>query len=209
MERADVSKAFDMVLASIQEALDDLNSDVIHASQNEAFEEVSALADKGKQIIAFREQVLNLQSDWNNTFATPTLSLRPAAPNPLTADLTAADLADNEDTDTDRLSNGRDVPTRQKEDFYVPILHVLLDLGGRAKAEEVLDKLEEAMAFNTYDLEPRSTGIPVRWMHTAHRARHDLVHEKGFLSASSPRGVWEITEAGRNYLARNAARSSE
>jgi hypothetical protein len=46
-------------------------------------------------------------------------------------------------------------------------------------------------------------------MHTAHRARHDLVHEKGFLSASSPRGIWEITEAGRNYLARSAARSHE
>jgi hypothetical protein len=65
------------------------------------------------------------------------------------------------------------------------------------------------MAFNTYDKEPRTAGNPVRWMHTAHRARHDLVHEKGFLSASSPRGIWEITEAGRNYLARSAARSHE
>jgi hypothetical protein len=206
MERADVSKAFDMVLASIQEALDDLNSDVIHASQNEAFEEVSALAEKGKQIIAFRERVLNLQSDWNNTFVETVLSLRPAAPNPLTTDLSAADLDDNAD---DMGTNGRDVPTRQKEDFYEPILHVLLDLGGRAKAEEVLDNLETVMDFNTHDMEPRSTGTPVRWMHTAHRARHDLVHEKGFLSASSPRGIWEITEAGRNYIARSAARSSE
>jgi hypothetical protein len=204
MERADVSKAFDMVLASIQEALDDLNADVIHASQNEAFEEVSALAEKGKQIIAFREQVLNLQSDWNNTFVEPTLTMRPAAPNPLSADLSAADLDDDGEG-----ANGGDVPTRQKEDFYEPILHVLIDLGGRAKAEEVLDNLETVMAFNTYDMEPRATGIPVRWMHTAHRARHDLVHEKGFLSSSSPRGIWEITEAGRNFLARSAARSHD
>jgi hypothetical protein len=207
MERADVSKAFDMVLASIQEALDDLNADVIHASQNEAFGEVSALAEKGKKIIAFRERVLNLQSDWNNTFAEPTVSLRPAAPNPLAANLSAADL--NDDDDEDALANGRDVPTRQKEDFYEPILQVLLDLGGRATVEEVLDNLGTVMDFNTYDMEPRTAGIPVRWMHTAHRARHDLVHEKGFLSASSPRGIWEITEAGRNYLARSAARSSE
>jgi hypothetical protein len=206
MERADVSKSFDMVLASIQEALDDLNADVIHASQNEAFEEVSALAQKGKNIIAFRERVLNLQSDWNNTFVEQALPLRPAAPNPLAADLSAADLDDDPD---EMLANGRDVPTRQKEDFYEPILQVVFDLGGRAKAEEVLDNLETVMAFNTYDKEPRTAGNPVRWMHTAHRARHDLVHEKGFLSASSPRGIWEITEAGRNYLARSAARSHE
>ena len=36
--------------------------------------------------------------------------------------------------------------------------------------------------------------------HEAAWARQNLVNQ-GLLSGSSPRGIWEITEQGRNYLA--------
>lgn len=196
-DHADVSKALDMVLARIQEAIDDLNNTVIEASQAEDFERVQRLGEKGQQIIHFREDVLNLQSDWNRAFASSGGGGGPGPSGSLTPATALSDDFSDDDADMD-------IPTKQKEDFYVPILSVLVELGGQARAEEVLERLTDALDFNPRDLKPRPAGIPVRWMHTAHRARHDLVHEKGFLSASSPRGIWEITEAGRNYLARNA-----
>jgi hypothetical protein len=197
MEHADVSKAFDMVLARIQEAIDDLNSEVIDASRKEEFDVVQRLATRGQHVIQFREQVLDLQHEWNTQLSSPEpIAGPPQSQSVLTDMQQSASFADSSADEEDNL------PSKQKEDFYVPILNALVELGGRAKADEVLDRLEEEMEFNARDLHPRPAGIPVRWMHTAHRARHDLVHEKGFLSASSPRGIWEITDAGRNYLTR-------
>ena len=51
------------------------------------------------------------------------------------------------------------------------------------------------------DLEPppskRSTP---RWLKQAHWCRFNLVRKRKFLNRDSPRGVWEITDLGRNYL---------
>jgi hypothetical protein len=207
MEHADVSNAFDMVLAKIQETIDALNSSVIESSQAEEFEQVQKLAAKGQQIVQFRERVLDLQTEWNRSVAAPAPPAAPLPPDTLTsrAQQMETDFSDEldmpEPADDDEAE--LDIPAKQKEDFYVPILGALIDLGGTARADEVLEKLEDTMAFGSHDLKARAAG-PIRWKHIAHQARHDLVHEKGFLSPLSPRGVWEITEAGRNYLARNA-----
>jgi hypothetical protein len=207
MEHADVSKAFDMVLAKIQETIDALNGSVIEASQAEEFEQVQKLAAKGQQIVQFRERVLDLQTEWNRSITKPPEPAAPLPPDTLTsrAQQMETDFTDELELiepSADDDEDERDIPAKQKEDFYTPILGALIDLGGTARADEVLDKLEETMAFSSRDLKARAAG-PIRWKHIAHQARHDLVHEKGFLSPLSPRGVWEVTEAGRNYLARN------
>ncbi|MCX8072299.1 MAG: winged helix-turn-helix domain-containing protein [Candidatus Binatia bacterium] len=87
-----------------------------------------------------------------------------------------------------------------QEFYFVAILEVLERKGGRARAGEVLDELEILLSD---ELGPEDTIVlpsgDIRWRKAANWARFKMV-QAGLLSATSPTGVWEITEAGREYL---------
>jgi hypothetical protein len=87
--------------------------------------------------------------------------------------------------------------------FYVPILEALAELGGAAKAADVVSRVGEIMgpALSPADRDPLpSTGIP-RWENTAQFARYSMVRS-GLLKSGSPRGVWEISNKGREHVGR-------
>jgi hypothetical protein len=90
-----------------------------------------------------------------------------------------------------------------ERDFYKPILEALERLGGRGRVSDVLIYVEEKMRsrFKPADIDTISTGEQ-RWSNTAKWARkHMIVNERPpLLNPSSPRGWWEITDAGRGYL---------
>ena len=87
-------------------------------------------------------------------------------------------------------------------DYWLPILSVLSDAGGAAPANDVIDALEERMgdSLNDRDREVLRNG-EVRWRNRARFARLRM-KERGLLSDTSHRGIWEITDAGRTYLER-------
>jgi hypothetical protein len=98
-----------------------------------------------------------------------------------------------------RLRRGEKTP---QEAYWRPILASLVRRGGRARTGEVLDDLERELAgtFTAADLEPLpSDPRTLRWRNAAQWARQELVQE-GLLTRS-PRGVWEISDAGRQWLA--------
>ena len=84
--------------------------------------------------------------------------------------------------------------------FIKPILEVVQDLGGSAQAKDVLNKIEKRMKTHLapVDLEPLRSG-QIRWRNTAQWARNELVSD-GYLAKETPRGIWEITEKGKQYL---------
>ncbi len=87
-------------------------------------------------------------------------------------------------------------------EFRIPILQSLVELGGSANLNDVLDKVEQLMShkLNAYDRQTLPSDPKIqRWRNTAQWARADMVKE-GLLSSTSPRGVWEITNNGRRYL---------
>ena len=97
-----------------------------------------------------------------------------------------------------RLPRGTKTPD---SDFRLPILQALIDLGGAGKVQQVLDRVEELMAgrMRPIDLE----GLPsdptnTRWRNTAQWERLEMV-QAGLLRSDSPRGTWQITEAGRRF----------
>ena len=49
------------------------------------------------------------------------------------------------------------------------------------------------------DLEPTGNGHEIRWEMRVHFARLRM-KQRGLLKADSPRGTWEISDAGRHYL---------
>jgi hypothetical protein len=99
----------------------------------------------------------------------------------------------------DRLAKGLRTP---ESAFVLPILRALQDLGGSAPMQQVLEKVGVAMNDQLRDVDHLSLksdpGRP-RWNNTAQWARNTMVTE-GLLKNNSPRGVWEITAAGRNHL---------
>ena len=81
----------------------------------------------------------------------------------------------------------------------LPILQALVQLGGSGRVIEVLDRVERMMKeqLNKYVYESLpSNPKELRWRNNAQWARLNLV-QAGYLASDSPRGIWEISEAGR------------
>jgi restriction system protein len=96
-----------------------------------------------------------------------------------------------------RVKRGLKTPNSQ---YRVPILQVLEDMGGSGNGNVVVEKIHEKVKhiLGPVDLEEISSG-QVRWENAANWERYRMV-QKGLLSKNSPRGIWEITEKGREYL---------
>ncbi|MDH7480621.1 MAG: winged helix-turn-helix domain-containing protein [Armatimonadota bacterium] len=90
------------------------------------------------------------------------------------------------------------------EFFYIPILQVLCEMGGGGRVGEVLDRVYDIVkdSLKPADMERLPGGRDLRWRTSARGARWYMV-QKGLLKADSPRGVWEISEAGREWLERH------
>jgi Mrr restriction endonuclease-like protein/SeqA-like protein len=81
-------------------------------------------------------------------------------------------------------------------EYELPILQVLERHGGRAPSREVVADVGEMVEprLTDVDREPLSSG-GLRWENRVHFTRLRLV-EQGLLKSGSPRGLWEISEAG-------------
>jgi restriction system protein len=180
----EVATAFDIVLEEIEDAIEGLNQDGAEAFQKRDYERARDLMEKGSQMTAFREKVNELQKEWGNIFAKVSVRKR---------------RRKRSRKAQKRLERG----LRTREDgFHIPILQALVLLDGSASMAEVLDKVGDLMKdqLNEYDRSPLpSTPDSPRWRNTAQWARNAMVKE-GLLASDSPRGVWKITEKGKQWL---------
>ena len=88
----------------------------------------------------------------------------------------------------------------RKDDFYLPILRLLDALGGSASNEEIFQRLVEEFGFTDDDLAVAHTksGTPIIPNKIAW-SRSYL--KEGGLLTNERRGIWVLTENGRNALA--------
>jgi hypothetical protein len=93
----------------------------------------------------------------------------------------------------------------RQEEYELPLLQVLIDLGGSAAAGEVIELLGERLNENLKpaDRERLDSGA-VRWENRAQFVRFELV-QRGDMKKDSPRGVWEISQQGRDRLSEASA----
>jgi restriction system protein len=107
-------------------------------------------------------------------------------------------LVETTDEETPRLRKGLKTP---QSAYRVPILRALVDLGGEADLDAVLERVKAAMAdqLNAHDLDTFADGKTIRWINTVQWTRNTLRTE-GFIRDDTPRGVWGISEAGRKWL---------
>jgi len=96
------------------------------------------------------------------------------------------------------LSKGEKTP---RQAFRIPILEALIELSGKGKTNEILEKVERKMKhiLKSVDYEKVPSGVMIRWQNTAQWERYIMVQD-GLLRSDSPKGIWEITEKGRKFL---------
>jgi hypothetical protein len=96
-----------------------------------------------------------------------------------------------------RATPGSILPVRA---YWKPILALIVERGGSAPASDVIDALELRMKdmFMPRDLEQLDAG-EIRWRNRARFARLRMT-QQGLLSNESHRGMWELTDVGREFL---------
>jgi hypothetical protein len=96
-----------------------------------------------------------------------------------------------------RAAPGSVLPVRG---YWLPILELLDEAGGSAPSNDIIEALEERMEnlLTSRDFEHLKSG-EIRWRNRARFARLRM-KERGLLSDTSHRGVWEITDGGRRFL---------
>jgi Mrr N-terminal domain len=87
------------------------------------------------------------------------------------------------------------------EAYWLPTLLALVELGGRARRDEVVElvgkKMQNVLTPDDKDLLP--SGVEVRWKNRVAWQRENM-KRRGLLRGDSPSGIWEVTEAGRQWL---------
>lgn len=87
--------------------------------------------------------------------------------------------------------------------YALPILEVLLDMGGSGATRDVLDRVFPKIKhqLKPRDLERLPSGKDIKWRNRAQWERLRLRIE-GYIEKNSPQGIWEITDAGRKLYER-------
>lgn len=93
-----------------------------------------------------------------------------------------------------------------EEAYRHPILEALNELGNSALAYDTLKVVEKKLRplLTEFDYEKVPSGGDLRWRNTACFVRADLVRE-GLLKSDSPRGTWELSDKGKQWLSEQAS----
>jgi hypothetical protein len=114
-------------------------------------------------------------------------------PNSVLRRVLDIDRANGKRRATNRLPQG--VRTPQPE-FRTPLLRVLYEAGGSAKASEAVDRVGALMKDRLNDIDQQKVKSGwIRWRNAVEWERRAMV-EEGLLKKDSPRGVWELTSKG-------------
>ena len=187
-EQTNVLTAFEMLLEEVETEIEFVNGAGARAFADGDYAQVDAMRTLAQRLADFRSRAGDLRRDWRALAA----EFEPAVDQD--------QAAQSERRNFGRLKRGTRTP---EESFRLPILRALAELGGAGKTAEVLAVVEQAMRpqLKEVDYEHLSSNPNIqRWYNTAQWARDALVKE-GLMQADSPRGVWEISAAGRSRVA--------
>ncbi len=185
-----VLAAFEILLEEMETEIEFINQSGARAFSARNYEGARAVLDRADQATALREKLAELRSEWEK--------LAPAGA------LNGTDAKRNGSYDLSRLQRG--IRTRETA-YFKPILQILSQMGGAGEMSDVLERLPKVMkgTLTQIDYEPLAPDSEVpRWWNTAQWA-HAAMRQAGLLKADSPRGVWELTEAGHKLIAEFAS----
>ena len=181
-----VDAAFDILLEQIEAEIDLVNRGGARAFEARDYDAARATLERAGLVIAFRDRTAALRREWV-ALAGPQVESEGSAED------------QTQRRDPGRLRRGLRTP---EDAYFRPILQVLTELGGHAAMGQVLDRVGQAMrgVLRDVDHQPLASDPDLpRWRNSAQWARNSMV-QAGLLRGDSPRGVWEISDAGRRSL---------
>lgn len=182
---SNVSSAFEMLLEEVEAEIDFVTSVGSKAFESRDFDKAKEALERSGTLTAFRDRVASLRKEWGELAA-------------------AAEREEDEETRTARQNLGklRKGLRTPETAYHVPILQALAEMDGGGKVAEVLDRVGQIMkpVLKDVDYQPLASNPDnLRWRNAAQWARNNMVNE-GLLKTDSPRGVWEMTDSGRQRL---------
>lgn len=189
----EVLPAFDMLLEELDAIIPIVNEQGSRLMREKKYQEARATIDRAEAIDFFQKKVVSLRDEWERMEV------------PATRDLPESNLFDRYTLSSPKrhrrssASKLRDGLRTSNDELRLPILQAIIALGGKAKYENLIQKLEELLRdrLNKYDWEPlASDPNSIRWHNNVGWAKKPL-RDLGYLVADSPIGTWEITEKGR------------
>jgi restriction system protein len=185
-EPTTVQAAFEILLEEMETEIEFINQTGAKAFAARNYDAARAVLERADQVTAVREKLAALRAEWEK--------LAPAVSTNGTG------ARKNGSHDLSRLQRG--IRTRETV-YFKPILQVLNQMGGVGDMADILERLPKLMkgTLTDIDFEPLAANSEVpRWWNTAQWAQSAMV-QAGLLKADSPRGVWEMTEAGHKLIA--------
>lgn len=181
---SNVSSGFEMLLEEVEAEIDFFTRIGSRAFESRDFRKVDESRTQAEKVTAFRDKLAALRKEWDA--------------------ISGSEAEDDEDTKAERRNLGRLRRGRRTPEaaYYLPILKALVELGGSAKMQEVLDKVHKSMKpiLKDVDHEPLASDPDMpRWRNSAQWARNTM-RQEGLLKDDSPHGTWEITDAGKDRL---------
>lgn len=178
---SNVSSGFEMLLEEVEAEIGFFTRIGSRAFESRDFRKVDEARTQAEKITAFRDKVAALRKEWDT--------------------ISGSEAEEDEETKAERRNLGRLRKGQRTPEaaYYLPILKALIELGGSAKMQAVLDKVHTAMKpiLRDVDHEPLASDSDMpRWRNSAQWARNSM-RQEGLLKDDSPHGTWEITEAGR------------
>lgn len=178
--REQIVLVLDELLARLKSILQQAQNDIAREAQAGRLDAVAELSREAQKLQGLIQSVSELMTEWRPT---------------ITVELKETGFIHR--TFLGRASSHEITP---REDFRIPILQALVELGGRAHINDVLKRVYELMEDQLTELDLQS--LPsggTRWRNSAMWERN-VLKEEGYLRGDSPRGIWEITDEGRKYL---------
>lgn len=178
-----VFAAFEMLLEEIEVEIDLMNKTGATAFAGSDYKNAREILERADKATLLRDRLVMLRKEWE--------ALMEAQ----------QEKEEEEHIRVERRNSGRlqrGIRTPEKS-YRQPILQALSEMGGRGRMNDVLIRVEQIMRgqLKQVDYEPLAsdTELP-RWRNTAQWERNSMV-EEGYLKSNSQRGIWEISEKGR------------
>jgi len=179
-----VVAAFELPLEELETEVEFTNHVGSKSFEGRNYDRAKEALERVGFLTAFRDRVAGLRKEWE-AFA-------------------ATEPEEDEEARAQRRNLGRlRRGARTREELYVqPVLTALVELGGSARMNDVIDRVGKLMngILKDVDRDPLASDPDMpRWRNAAQWARWAMVKD-GLLKPDSPRGVWEVSEAGRRAL---------
>jgi hypothetical protein len=177
-----VVAAFEILLEEIETEIDFASRVGSRAFEARDYDRAREALEQAAQLTAYRDKLAALRREWDR--------LVPAVDE---------EMEDAETRESRRNLGRLRRGLRTPEDAYYR-------RGGSGQVGEILQDVREEVSgvLRDVDFEPlASDPHNPRWRNAAQWARNSMVNE-GLLKSGSPRGVWEITQKGREYLKETA-----